>query len=527
MFSLTQMSLVSYLLRVVKDVVIRNPRFRRALGDVSLTSTNAISFGNLQVLIKDVNTDGTRLSFDYFMSTMVGRAILTQVADKDGLFIEWVTETDATMQTPVAGVYYFNVDSVDEQTRDVGLTIESYKWYEGSIKNATGTKLVFRPGIDATQVTVSDPTVPAVPIGTLNPPPGPQYEAAQGYIYLLSRLGGLSIESSHGLLTPNVDYWVEAQATMLLIPSTIFGVQDVALPVGLTNVSLIDQDGWTLRPNIDYLLTPTDNPFVQLSAWTPSGAAISAKGLVRLDPTVAANLVAPENTIDVTIQPWEALAAGQVFVSTQAGDNVPITVNTDGTITLTQPLPPGGWCRYDMRVLVGQSKVVAKKNAVNKDLLPGLRIAIGDQVVVGDQCAIVVSPKLTETYRVYGSKPGVTFTLDVKSNDPTTSDEIAKMLMQELLIRRRDTLESDGLTIYEASSSFASAVRDDSGTAPTHSISLSFTAAADWRIYQPLVTRVKDFNVSASAAMTAFEGKLTPSNRYSCLTNYGFIPGYG
>jgi len=524
-FSLTQMSLVSYLLRVVKDVVIRNPRFRRALGDVSLTSTNAISFGNLQVLIKDVNTDGTRLSPDYFMCTMVGRAILAQITDKDGLFVEWIAETDASMQTPVAGVYYFNIDSVDEQTRDVGLTIESYRWCEGQIKNASGTKLAFRSGIDATQVVVIDPTLSPSPNSMLNAPPGPRYEAAQGYIYLLSRLGGVTIGSSQGVLVPNVDYWIEAQQTMPLISPTIFGVQQVPLPVGFQNISLIDQDGWMLRPNIDYILTPTGD--IQFSAWTPSGVSIYIKGTVQLDPTIPSNLCAAENTINVTLQPWEKLAEGQVFVSTQDGDNIQVLMNSDGSISLAQPLPPGGFCRYEMRVLVGRSNLVAKKSAVNKDILPGLRIAIGDQVVVGDQCAIIVSPKQTETYHVYGSKPGVMFTLDVKSNDPTTSDEIAKMLMQELLIRRRDTLESDGLTIYEATSSFASAVRDDSGTAPTHSISLSFTAAADWRIFQPLVTRVTGFNMAASAAITTFQGKIKSSNRYSCLNNYGFIPGYG
>ena len=203
-----------------------------------------------------------------------------------------------------------------------------------------------------------------------------------------------------------------------------------------------------------------------------------------------------------------------------------VVTNANGTISLAQPLPPGGWCRYEVRVLVGESSVVGKKNAVNKELLPGLRIAIGDQVVVDDQCAILISPRLTETYQVYGSKPGVTFTLDVKSNDPVTSDEIAKMLLQELLINRRDGLEGDGLTIYEASSSFASAVRDDSGTALTHTLSLSFTAAADWRIYKPLVTRVTDFNVSATAAITSFYGKLIPAQRYSCLNNFGFIPSY-
>ena len=569
MYSITHISLVSYMTRVLKDIVSRNPRFRRALGDVSIVSNNAIYFGDLQVIIKDISTDPTRLSPDYYMDTQSGRAILTQIEDKDGAFIEWVREVDTSLTTPAAGVYYLNVNCVDEKTQDVSLTLQTYKWYEGVIKNAYGSPLVFRTGIDPHTLTVVDATYnynltlgdtvtlwesyadghtppPAAAHLSDTVPPAdsilffskiravpPKTQPLQNLIYLLTNVNHLEIyDANNTLLVPNVDYWVQARQSQVVASNTPVGTQAVQIPAQFTSLSLMDQDGYCLTPGKDYKFQPNFNPdgtfnggMSQLSAWTGYGTTITAVGDVRLDPTVPGNLMNPENTFGFTVLPTETLVKDQVFVSTQEADHIPVTVNADGTVTLPAPLPPGGWCRWEARVLVGQTVVKAQKNKVNTNIIPGLRIAIGDVCVPGDQCAIVVSPVVTETYEVYGSKPGVTFTLDVKANDPTTADEISKMILQELLVKRRINLEVDGLTIYEASSQFSAAQRDDSGTAPTYKVSLSVTGAADWRIYMPLVTRVVGFSISTEPYIQ-YPGKMSIKPRYASHAAHGFLPDY-
>jgi hypothetical protein len=515
MFAMTGVAMAAYLLRIVRDVVSRNPRFRRALGDVSLVSSNQISFGNLQVLVNDIQTEGTRQSFDYFISTLSGRAILTQVGDKDGSFVEWVTETDVTNTNPPAGVYYLNIDAIDERTRDITLTMESYRWYEGGIKNAQGTLIAFAPGIDITSLDVTD-TATGLPVAV---------EWLLGGMYLLSTSTGLTITGANGPLTPMTDFWVQQNQTQVLIQSTIFGTQTAQIPSGFLTTSLTNQQGYTLRPNIDYIfLSPS---VVQLSPWTAADMTISVSGAVALNPTVAANLLNPENLLNITLLPGESLVTDQVFVSTQTADNIQLTVSPSGTLTLPAPLPPGGWCTYDLRILQGQSQVVGKKNAVNAGIIPGLRIAIGDQTIEGDQCAIIVSPYVTQTYEVYGSKPGVTFNLEIKANDPTTADEISKMLLQELLIERRESIDSDGLTLFEASSSIVGTVRDDSGTAPTYTVTLSFSAMADWRVFKPLVTRIRNFNVNVEPyTTTPYLQYPKPTPRWLSCGMQGFLPGY-
>ena len=87
MVDLTGGNLVSYLLRQTKDIVSRNPRFRNTLGDVTFQNNQMVQWGNVQVVIKNVSAQGTRLSPDYFMFTQHGRVTVAKLGDKEGMFV--------------------------------------------------------------------------------------------------------------------------------------------------------------------------------------------------------------------------------------------------------------------------------------------------------------------------------------------------------------------------------------------------------------------------------------------------------
>jgi hypothetical protein len=514
-FDLTEASLVSYLLQFIRDTMSRNPRFRRAAGEAGLASSNAMNYKDLQVVVSGISTSNYRMSFDYFISTSIGRALHTQVQDKDGLFIEWISEVDKTQVNPPAGTYYFNVDSVDESNCTVELLMASYRWYEGRIDNATGTKIAFSLDFDPTTLTIVD-TATQLP---------PTFIYGEGCVYLTSRVGGLLITSAAGVvLTPSTDYWVEGIVTSVLIPSTTTGTQIAYIPPEFMAWALTDQDGYPLVLNTNYYLLAGNA--VQLTPWTPSGQTISVTGTVKQDPTVLINLAAPENTIPVTLNPGESLVETQAFVTTQDGAGIQLSVTPAGVVELPTLLPPGGYCRYEIRVSTGSTVVQAHKNQINKDILPGLYIAIGDVVNVGDQAAIIVAPRLTETYRIYGGKPDVSFTIEVRANDPTTASNLASALRNDLFIGRREQMESDGLTIYDGSSELSGVQRDESGTAPSFVVSLTVNAAADWRVFQPLVTRITDFNITVDSTI-AFPSQLRHSPRAYMLRTAGFIPSFG
>jgi hypothetical protein len=501
------------MLRVCRDIVSRDQRFSKANGSVVLATSNQLSFEDVQVVIRDVSAEGAHQSFDYFIATQIGRAILTKVGDKEGSFIEWVSEIDSSQQTPPAGVYYLNVDAVEERTRNVGFTLQMYHWYQGRVPNATGTRIAFRPGIDASTVLLTDTATGTTP-GSL---PG------SSFLYLLSPVASLQIQTASGtILLPNTDYWVEQSRTETLVTTT-GGSQIVWVPLQFVTISITDQTSYTLRPDLDYSFV--DQNTIVLSSFTPVDSVLSVTGLVKLDPTVSGNLMDPENILNFTLAPGEELVTDEVYVTT-GDDHIKITPNPDGSILLPFLLAPGGKLWYEARVSTPPVQVAGQKNALNRGMISGLDIAIGDNVSVGDQCAILVSPTQTETYHVYGATDSISFTLDVKANDPQTASRVAELIKDALLITRRNAMVNDGVNIMTMSRAQQSQARDSSGTAASFVSSLSISGTADWRVFRPLVTRLTSFQVSSILMTPSFPGQLSLAARFHALQVSGFLPDY-
>jgi hypothetical protein len=261
------------------------------------------------------------------------------------------------------------------------------------------------------------------------------------------------------------------------------------------------------------------------------------------------------------------LASGQVSIQTTAGSFPNQTANSDGTITLPQLLQPGESCHWEVRISAPQVRARAKKwelnsfvivdpntidyrqppsvkgqpkpepvqfsagrpllaNGEEQYFLPGLQVAIGDQVTVGDQVAIIVSPTITETYEVFGSKENISFTLEIKANDLQTASDLAELLKQQLLVLGRENTEADGLTIFEATRDFQGVQRDPSGTVPAYVYTVSVSAMADWKMFVPLVTRMVRYEITETSANPDFQGKLQMAKRVTALGATAFIPDY-
>jgi len=522
------------------------------------------------------------------MCTQRGRAILCKVADKEGLFVEWTKEIDPTQTTPDAGVYYMNIDYVSEETRDVGLTVQKYKWVEGKGQagGAVGSVVTFRPNIidpstgkpvDLNTLIATDPSVGTpVVFNAMNSSFG-------GTMSLVTPCAKLWLTFSNGTaLVPNTDYWYERSVTELICQSTVGGAEVLGISGAYVTATFTDQNGYQLRPEIDYRFYGSPQ-FIQLSTQSPPGSTITVNMLAKLNPYTTSP-TNPENVINIGMLPSQSLATNQVFIHTTSGDYTNPTVNSDGTITLPVLLQPGEWYRYDIRINAGQFKAIAKKWEINslvivdpatiewakpdpnqqgkwepvsaawvasadpsqlvgvvqtsagKPLLdqsgnrsyvfPGLWLAFGDIVVVGDQAAIIISPSLTETYQVYGSKENLTFTLEIKSNDLQTSSDLTEMIKQHLLITSRKNVEADGLTIFEMTHDFIGESRDPSGTASNYIFNVTVTASADWKLYKPLVTRLVSFEITNRPVTGNFAGNLQATSRMAVYGTTMFIPAY-
>src|SRR5208282_4650362 len=142
------------------------------------------------------------------------------------------------------------------------------------------------------------------------------------------------------------------------------------------------------------------------------------------------------------------------------------------------------------------------KELSQTDVAPGLWVAIGDRVEIGDQIAIIVSPTRTECYQVFGSKENLTFTLDVKANDLMTDSELSELIKAEWTYKNRDSMEADGITIFEISREQTGEARDASGTAANYVYSLNVTASCDWKGFVPLVNRVAHIDIVPTTSLS-------------------------
>jgi hypothetical protein len=485
------------------------------------------------------------------MCTQHGRAILVKVGDKEGSFVEWVTENDKTRKTPKTGVYYFNVDAVNEQTRDVNLTVQQFRWEQGSLSNAEGTTIGLAPGIDGTTlVSVTDLNHPST---TIN------YVAFEKFLRLTTAVERLQLVGpGPTTLTPNVDFWILREQDTVVLPSTAGGAELVSVPPNSTAITFIDQDGYELRKNIDYYFQGPK--WIMLSANTPGGSTITARGTFKLDPSTN-DATNPENIIHLNVGPTEELATGQVFISATSGDFKNVSVDQNGNVLLPVLLLPGEYYRYEVRILTQNFTVVGKKYELNGfkktrwdakagaadanspapgayvldldpttqqpiDPIPGMVLAIGDAVVKDDQCAIIVNPELTETYEVFGSKENLSFTLECKSNDYQTSSDLSELLKRELLVMRRQNMEADGITIFEATRDNQGEQRDPSGTAPRYIFTVTISASADWKVFVPCVTRMVSYEIHESLYLPDFSGKITAAPRIQAFGAFQFLPAY-
>jgi hypothetical protein len=276
---LTGANLASYILRTCRDVVSSNPRFRQSLGDVAVFSNNKVSFGDAQIIVKNVTAAGTRLSPDYFMFTQRGRALVAKVADKAGTFLEWIIPIPDGHSWKLIdpGVYYLNVNSVNEQTREVSLNMKKYEWREGGIWNAAGSYIYFNATINTSDIVVTDAVTGDVLV------PGTDYLVLPWGILLQSFINYpiITLGSGGTTLTPYADFWYQRPATINL-GSSIGGKQLFSLEGTWAKLQITDINGYVLRPNSDYTFTPPS--VIRTASWNPPGADLIATGLRIMSP---------------------------------------------------------------------------------------------------------------------------------------------------------------------------------------------------------------------------------------------------
>jgi hypothetical protein len=494
--------LVSFLLDELRPVFARHPRYRDNAGETFQTYANLIQFRDVSVTVGNLRGDGARMSPDYYMATQWARALYVQVNGKPGTFIEWMQEIDPTLQTPVAGMYLLAVDQIDPKSRAVRFITTSVRTLTGSVKNADGCVIAVDPAIPLALVQPTDPSV--------------QLERAGTKMWLTQYVAALTLirTDTGATLAPGVDWWLERTVTLPL-GTTVGGAEYFALPAELVNLRLLNGS----TPLVSSWVITGDGRILLATATAP-GLVLSATGLMRVDPRTSP-LIHPENLLPVTLNPNETLTASSIAYWTPGGGYTTAdTVTVDGAIYIKDLLTPGDDLYWEACTGNPQVYVTANKMELTTALIPGLRIAIGDMVDVGDQACVLVSPSATEVYKIYGGKDTISFDLTIKTNDLATSSELATLARSFLVAKGRNRMESAGVTIHTVSYAYQGGERDASGTAVSHAVTLSVTAQADWEFLEPIVSSIGAIGLDLEIVPGQVAAVASSAGRSQFVTSY-------
>ena len=503
---LTGALLVSFILSELKPVLARHPRFRASGGEAFETFANLVMARDVSVTIGNLRGESTRLSPDYFLGTAVGRALVAQLDGKPGSFVEWLQEVDPSRVLPAPGMYYLGVDTVDEQTRDVRFVTQALRTASGSVTNADGTVVGVNPEIPLHLVQATDSAI--------------QFERAGSRMWLLYYTEALELTRTDtgAALEPGVDWWLE-RTVRIPLAVTRGGAQLVQSPSGIINLTILDGAGVPLRKGVDWRYV--NGGHISLSAWTAPGEELTAVGMSRVDPREAP-LVHPENKIGLDLTTGETLQEDSLLYWTPVGSFLPsdVVTGSDGSIYIKYLLAPGDDLRWEAQAGTVQAYASAKKMEMTTQLVPGLNLALGDLVEVGDQCCILVTQDVSDVYKIYGGKDNVSFDLTVKTNDLNTSSELAGLVKRYLLVEGRNRMESAGVTIFSAPTSYQGSDKDASGTSASHSVVLSVSAAADWEYYEPIINRITAVGLDLVVTEGIPKPKAGLSGRTAFVTSY-------
>ena len=475
--------LATFILSELRPILARHPRFRDNDGSSLIAFSNLISYKDVSLVVGAISSDGASFSPDSFVCTLLGRVCAAKLEGYNGTFIEWTRETTTEDLQPPAGVYYLSIDAINEETKDVRVVVQPYRWSEGTKTNAQGSRIYIHPSIPIDLVTSTDPTI--------------ELSARSSYILLLTYTDSLVLQRTDTgqVLTPGTDYWLELAETHLLLVTLGGAESKIKIPDDCLDFRLLE-DGCELRQGCDWDWDGEGT--IRLAPWTLAGTHIYIDGRFRRTPQ-GSNVVHQENFLDTpALGLTEEHVQGQCLYTINRGTYIDDLLWSPNGVCFKHLMTVGDRATWELRIKQAQVYSTVKKMACNPEFLPGLTIAVGDMVELGDQMALVVFPKRCEIYEVYGGKEGVQFDLAIKSNDLLTSSELASLVKNYLLIDGRDRLESAGLTITRISSNYQGEQRDSSGTASSHTVTLAISGSGDWERWKPLINSVSDIEIAVA-----------------------------
>jgi len=181
---------------------------------------------------------------------------------------------------------------------------------------------------------------------------------------------------------------------------------------------------------------------------------------------------------------------------------------TTGVVTLVSPLPRGTWLSADYRYPgTSTGPFLLKEGRGYSQVLPGVVLAFGRRITIGDRMAVVVSDRRSPVALEYGGRWEANFDLDIMARDVVAQGELCDRTMLYLWGIARNRLSGEGIEITTVSFGGESEeVYDENGDDYFYNGSISLTIQSEWAIHVPLDSAFGHVSAQSIAQAAASAG---------------------
>ena len=142
---------------------------------------------------------------------------------------------------------------------------------------------------------------------------------------------------------------------------------------------------------------------------------------------------------------------------------------------------------------------------MSNSAIPGVVIAFGRGVGLGDKHFVIVNSERVHTASEYGGKWEMTISLDVYARDTVKVEEIIDLTTSYLNTFRKSDLDGEGIALVNTNFSGESEEVFDEGTGDLYyKGSVDYNFLTEWIMHQPILQTVEGFSINAEL-MTSTE----------------------
>ena len=132
----------------------------------------------------------------------------------------------------------------------------------------------------------------------------------------------------------------------------------------------------------------------------------------------------------------------------------------------------------------------------NNTAIPGVILAFGDRIKVGDEQAVIIEKEQCETAKVYGGRWQMSVDIITVSQDPDQQERLTDYAVSMFWAQWQDKLVDEGLNVTEFSLTGESEDLElDIPEEYSFTGGISFNVETDWELSFPLITKLRYINL--------------------------------